>query len=223
MRLMHLQLVGFYDGRQKLGATDRMNYAVALDKLGRLYAKDPSTYSRAEERLTAARKIFAEQFALNEDSTLAALISLYARQNKEAELKAACDRRLNVLSRDLNNARESNALLFARMYVKAAAEVTAVYTSRNETDWADAAYAQLFAQDAKISGKLYTPEWLSQYAALLEQYRARLLATNNAAELAKVEEASKAVRARQGELQLIQQQQQADQSPQPNPAGQAPQ
>jgi hypothetical protein len=48
------------------------------------------------------------------------LIDLYARQNKEAELKEACDRRLSILSRYLASADAARAPLFTRMYVKAA-------------------------------------------------------------------------------------------------------
>ncbi|HJQ34547.1 MAG TPA: tetratricopeptide repeat protein [Pyrinomonadaceae bacterium] len=197
-------LVQFYEGRQ-LGSTERLNYAVALDKLGKLYAKDPQTYSGAEERLNAAFKIFAAEGSLNMDSTLAALAELYARQNREAELKQACDRRLDIMSHALAAAMTSPGsgvtTRAARAYIKAAAEVGDLYLSRNRNDWAEEAYAKLFASDDVIRRKVFDLPRLADYAALLEKYKSLLSASNKTAELANVNKALDSIRAKQNELQ----------------------
>jgi tetratricopeptide (TPR) repeat protein len=225
----YYMLVGFYESRQRAGGADRLNYAVALDKLGKLYAKDPSTYSGAEERLTAAHKIFLAQGQLNSDSTLAALIDLYARQNREAELKAACDRRLDLLSRYLAEntgavapitaPRVGSAARIAVTYVKAAGEVADIYLTRNQPAYAEEAYARLFASNATIRNSMYDPARLAEYASLLKKYKALLSASNKPAELANVEKALNSVWARQDELRLIQDQQQ--QATQQSPTAQA--
>jgi predicted nucleotidyltransferase len=99
-------------------------------------------------------------------------------------------------------------------------EVADLYLSRNHTAWAEEAYAKMFASDAKLRNSMFDPARLAEYASLLEKYKALLGASDKPAELAKVDDAIKAAKAKQANIQLIQDQRQAEQAAQQNTAAQ---
>src|SRR5205814_8075781 len=87
---------------------DRKGYTAQLAEvqaqLGSLYADEMNKPAEAEQRFNRALATFAaEQGAkmswADEDETYAALINLYRRQNKGAELEQTCARRLQALDK----------------------------------------------------------------------------------------------------------------------------
>jgi hypothetical protein len=185
-----LLLVGFL-GPAPTDPVLKKKYGDALEKLGRLYMNDPSTYDKAETHLTSAVTTFKQLGDWRgEDTALLALIGLYRRQKNEAKVDENYDRLLASMARYIKLYR-SNAPSragwpgFLPTYVQATKDVGDYFLAQKKNPQAEAAYAEAFAAATLVQQKTTNKKVLSTYLSMLEKYEALLR------ELKKLEEAEK--------------------------------
>jgi tetratricopeptide (TPR) repeat protein len=185
-------LIKFFEDRK--GDTARL--AEVQAQLASLYADEMNKPAEAEQLFNRALATFAaEQGAMmswaDEDETYTALIDLYRRQNRGAELEQAFDRRLQALDKHYAEFttgryyRSPQATPFIAEYAKAAGEAAGLYLERKNTAQAEAAYRRAFDASQRVFKRIYNGKTLGGMVSTLEEYRALL------GELKKPDEASK--------------------------------
>lgn len=205
----------------------KRKYAEGLEKLGRLYSYDASTYTGAETRLNAALAVRKEmEDWRGEESALLALIDLY--KDKEQNLSDTHAKRLATMTRYVttfagqigtrNASARKEASDFWVAYVRVFNESAEFLLSRKRNAEAEDAYRQAFARAELIRMRTYSAKALNTYAAMLEKYESLLRELSKPDEAVKIKPVIEAIRARQEVID--QSQQQVQQQAQPGPARQ---
>jgi hypothetical protein len=197
----YAEMVGYLEP-QTSDAVLKRKYGEALDKLGRLYASDPSSYEKAEKRLTSAVAVRGQLLDwAGEDATLLALISLHQRHKDEAKIEENYGRRLASGARYIKIYQSPAAAKvswpgFLAAYVNVTKEMGDYFLAKKKNTQTEAAYAEAFAAATFIQRKTTNGVVLSAYASILERYESLLRELNKAEEAEKVKVVAAALRAK---------------------------